>query len=228
MINDIIPPDKICDFGCGQKAKIYFKYSKKYCCETNVSKCSNIKKINGAKSRGRKLIAWNKGLTKETDERVKKISKKLLGRVNSIESNEKNRISNIGKKMPPRTNEWRKNQSNYMKNGGALKAIKGIKQVSNEELILRGLVQKLYPECVFQYPIFNYSLDIALPKYKIAIEYDGHYHFHTKEAINYFKLRQEKIEKEGWLFLRYTMFDKCFPSLIELENKIIELIRGII
>ena len=46
------------------------------------------------------MIAWNKGLTKETDERVKKISESKMGHYCSEETKEKLRQANIGKKMP--------------------------------------------------------------------------------------------------------------------------------
>jgi len=120
MTNDNIPHHR-CDYGCGREAKHYFKYSKRYCCETNVSKCPYVKKISGEKgSISRKGIpTWNKGLTKETSLSVMKISKSKTGKPNSPESNEKNRISNTGKKMPPRTEEWRENQRQYMLNGGS-------------------------------------------------------------------------------------------------------------
>ena len=99
-----------------------------------------------------------------------------------------------------------------------------IKKISKDELKLRNLVKELYQNCEFQYSILNYEVDVALPEYKIAIEYDGYYHFDTEEHKQYRKQRQEKIEKEGWKFLRYTMFDK-FPDIEKLKediNKIYE------
>jgi 5-methylcytosine-specific restriction endonuclease McrA len=52
----------LCDYGCGEKAKYFFKNGKK-CCSKYIFGCQNRKYNNKA---------WNKGLTKETDERVKK------------------------------------------------------------------------------------------------------------------------------------------------------------
>jgi very-short-patch-repair endonuclease len=82
----------------------------------------------------------------------------------------------------------------------------------------------LHPKCEFQHPVFNYSLDIALVEEKIAIEYDGYYHFNCKESIDYHNMRQEKIEKEGWKFLRYTIFDK-FPDTEQLQNDIGRILK---
>jgi very-short-patch-repair endonuclease len=101
---------------------------------------------------------------------------------------------------------------------------KFIKNPSNIEVKLRNLVKEIFPDCEFQYPIFNYSLDIALVEEKIAIEYDGYYHFNCQESINYHNARQEKIEKEGWKFLRYTMFDK-FPNKRKIEQDVQFLLK---
>ena len=54
----------LCDYGCGQEAKYFFKNGKK-CCSEYIFGCPNRKFSNSA---------WNKGLTKETDDRVKKNS----------------------------------------------------------------------------------------------------------------------------------------------------------
>lgn len=54
--------NKLCDYGCGEIAKFIIKFKKceKLCCSENYSLCkSNIK-------------TWNKGLTDDTDERVKR------------------------------------------------------------------------------------------------------------------------------------------------------------
>lgn len=105
----------ICDYGCGQFSKVYFKYSKKYCCSINVSKCPQIKKINGLKSKGRHPFLGRH----HTEETRKILSLKRIGKHNTKESNEKNRISNTGKKMPLRTKEWRERQKEFMLNGGS-------------------------------------------------------------------------------------------------------------
>jgi len=123
------------------------------------------------------------------------------------------------------TEERRKNMSERMKNGGHKHAIKFINKISKEELKLGKLVKKLHPNCEYQYSVINYDLDIALPEYKIGIEFDGYYHFHTDEAKKYFKKRRKRIEKEGWKLLSYTMYEKL-PSLDKLEKDINILIEG--
>ena len=110
-------------------------------------------------------------------------------------------------------------------NGHALKMIKYIKKISNEEIKLRNMVKELYKDCEFQYPVFNYSLDVAIPEYKIAIEYDGYYHFNCQESIDYHNFRQKRIEENGWKFLRYTMFNK-FPNKEQIQLDIMEIIKN--
>ena len=127
---------------------------------------------------------------------------------------------NKGKKgLYKHPNEFKERQRIRMLNGGAITAIKGIKNPSNEEIKLRNMVKELCLDCEFQYPVFNYSLDVALVSDKIAIEYDGYYHFDSEYHKEYHKNRKEKIENEGWKFLKYNIFKK-FPDLKTLKEDI--------
>lgn len=77
--------DNLCDFGCSKRAR-WKSPGGKYCCESHHTKCSNSRKKNsdGLKrvyEEGRRVgwdhltneqRTWNKGLTKDTDERVKR------------------------------------------------------------------------------------------------------------------------------------------------------------
>ena len=90
---------KICEYGCEQEAKHQFKNGK-WCCSKYISQCPEItmfrsqslknkwkkeehpNKGNSPPNKGKKglQVAWNKGLTKKTDKRVKIYSKKLIGK----------------------------------------------------------------------------------------------------------------------------------------------------
>jgi hypothetical protein len=120
--------------------------------------------------------------------------------------------------------EHRDKRRQVMLNGGAIKALRGMKKISKPEMMLRDMVKELYPESEPQYPVFNYVIDVALPNQKIAIEYDGYFHFCDEGRKQYHKLRQEKIESEGWKFYRVTMFDK-FPDIEEVKINIQRLIN---
>lgn len=82
---------KICEYGCGLEAKFQLK-SGKWCCSEYYNSCPAIKRKN-SEARKQQIIeqkengtfksnlgkyilkghnAWNKGLTKETDSRIKK------------------------------------------------------------------------------------------------------------------------------------------------------------
>jgi very-short-patch-repair endonuclease len=102
--------------------------------------------------------------------------------------------------------------------------LKAQKNPSKPEVMLRDMVKELYPSCEFQFGILNYAIDVAIPEYKIAIEFDGWFHFDSEEHKQYHKLRQEKIEKEGWRFLRYTIFDK-FPNIEKLKEDINRILK---
>jgi very-short-patch-repair endonuclease len=163
------------------------------------------------------FVPWNKGKKglQHQSEKEKERCRQFMLNGHSAYMN--------SKPKPKRGQETKEKHRKYMLNGGAVKALKGVKNPSKPEVLLRELVKNLYPECEFQYPILNYSLDVAIPDKKIAIEYDGYYHFNTKENKEYHKLRQKKIEKEGWKFLRYTMFDE-FPTIYKLEEDIKRII----
>jgi hypothetical protein len=107
-----IDTDKLCNFDCGQIAKYQFKNGV-LCCSSGHHLCPAIRIKNSDNSKGRpsgmlgknhseetknqlseKLKGkegWSKGLTKDTDERVRSISEKHKGKKLSIET--KSRIS---------------------------------------------------------------------------------------------------------------------------------------
>ena len=71
----------------------------------------------------------------------------------------------------------------------------------------------------------KFSIDIAFPQWKIAIEINGNQHYEsnkTGKLKEYYQLRHEFIEKLGWKIheLYYTL---CFD-----DNKIKELINNIL
>ena len=145
-----------------------------------------------------------------------------LGRKHNEESKKKIGLKSIGRKQSEKSKESKRQR---LLNGDSLKMIKAIKKISKPEIKLRDMIKELYSNCEFQYEIFNYSIDVAIPEYKIAIEYDGYYHFDSEKSIEYHKQRQEKIENEGWKFYRVTMFDK-FPSSEKVKEILENLING--
>ena len=106
------------------------------------------------------------------------------------------------------------NDKQRMLNGGAAYARSFLKRISKPQLKLFNETKEIYPETTLEYPCLNYSIDIAIPHLRIAIEYDESYWHQDQEADD---KRQKKIENEGWTFLRYRDY---VPSKIELERDI--------
>jgi len=71
---------QLCDYGCGQEAKYPFKNGK-WCCGSNVSKCSKIRKINSTLLKGENNPMFGKIFTCSEEHR-KKISESLKGENN--------------------------------------------------------------------------------------------------------------------------------------------------
>lgn len=92
----------VCDYGCNKEAKFFSKNGKK-CCSSHWSKCEVVKKKRSLRAKGKNnpaygknYGAWNKGLTKETDERVAKYTKNMTETKNSNEYKEKHITWNKG------------------------------------------------------------------------------------------------------------------------------------
>jgi len=189
---------KICDYGCGEKASYRFTNGKVCCCYSYKS-CSAVREKNKKSNIGR--IGPNKGKKTGplTIEHRQKLSKSLTGKKHTKEHNK-----NIGKGVKKSfTKERREKLSKWMKNYGFLIRSK-ITKISNGENHIREIIKKIYPDCEFQKQILNYEVDVAISFKKI--------------------IRQEKIEKEGWKFLRYTMFDK-FPNKRKIEQDVQFLLK---
>jgi hypothetical protein len=103
----------------------------------------------------------------------------------------------------------------YIRNGGAAYANSFVKNPSRPQIKLFNLVRSIYSDAVLNYPCMNYSIDVAIPSRKIAIEYDGSYWHKNKEKD---KDRQRKIEAEGWKVIRYQDFIPNKDQLIEMEK----------
>jgi very-short-patch-repair endonuclease len=229
---------KLCDYGCGEKANYYFKTVNKWCCSNYPQKCSkqknkisitmkektfsndHLKNLKISRNK-RKMTKWSTEQREKLSSKRKGINNSMFGKRHSTESKKKIGLKSLGRKH---NEEFKEKMRVYMNNGGHQYTSSFITKISKEEKQLREMVKELYPDCSFQFKVFRYEIDVAIPNKKIAIEFDGWFHFDTEEHKQYHKVRQEKIENEGWKFLRYTIFDK-FPTLEKLKedlNKIIE------
>jgi len=104
-----------------------------------------------------------------------------------------------------------------MLNGGAAHALSFMSNPSKPQVELFHLVQEVCPYPIMNYPCLNKSIDIAIPKLSIAIEYDGSYWHQDQEADD---IRQKLLEEEGWIFLRYRDY---VPTKNELTHDILSI-----
>ena len=197
-----------------------------------ISKASTINNIGKHKSlETKRKISIGNSKPKQSEEfknqqRQRMLNGQALKMIKCIKNSSSEGLKERWKDPNSKFNsiEYRDKKKQVMLNGGAIKALKGMKKISKPEIKLRDMVKELHPDCEFQYGVFNYALDIAIPEKKIAIEFDGYFHFDNPEHVEYFKNRQEKIESEGWKFLRYTMFDK-FPDKEQINKDLTRLIN---
>jgi len=238
---------KLCECGCGQEVKkeknrFISGHNRKGTKQSNfqkqrVSESNKGKKKEKAVKVSNKKLLCNYGCGQEVKFQFKnekyccndnvskclniseRIRKKIKGRKQSKESIEKR--SNKGKKIHSKKHKeelslWMKENYSYIH--------KFIKKVSSGELKLREIVKILYPASEHTHRILNYDIDITIPECKIAIEYDGWYHFDTEGHKEYHKKRQQEIEEEeGWKFLRYNIFQK-FPTKEQVNEDILKLL----
>ena len=132
-----------------------------------------------------------------------------------------NNTNNGGR--PPSFNhskDWIEGQRLRMLNGQASYMNSFITNPSKPQVELYKAVLFLCPYAILNYPCLNYSIDIAIPFLNIAIEYDGSY---WHQDINYHKQRQNDLEQDGWVFLRYVDYlpkiDDLFNDIKSLKNK---------
>lgn len=150
-----------------------------------------------------------------------KISKKLKGKIKTEQHKQK--LSIATKKSFKNNHILKENLSKRMKKWQCRYMLKKVKTISKEEFKLQNLVKEIFPTAVFHYKVLenrNFEVDIVILEHKIAIEYDGYYHFNSEESIKYHNERQKEIEKKGWKFIRYNIFHN-FPDKEQVSKDII-------
>ena len=216
----------ICEYGCGKESKFYFKEVKKWCCSKSTNSCEEVRRKKSESATGYIHTEESKQKMRKphSDEHKKNssISHKgqesgMKGKQHSNESKLKMSKSLTGRKISEKNKQILREKC---LNGYSVKMIKCIKRISKPEIKLRELVKEIYKNCIFQEKVLNYAIDVAILEYKIAIEYDGYYHFNCQENIDYQNMRQKRIENEGWKFLRYNKI----PKIEELKENIFKMI----
>jgi very-short-patch-repair endonuclease len=207
----------ICNYGCGLEAKYQMKNGK-WCCSKNYQSCQELcrknsdggKKsyVNGRRIPNLKKPSWNKGLTKESDNRIKKgvetYKKKLdSGKIKrywegkTLTEQHKEKISKSMQKAHKEGRAWNIGKSRWNNKPSYPESFM-MRVIENE------FIDKKYE---YEFPFGKYSLDFAWPHKKRCIEIDGEQHIRFEE----YKLRDinkdKKLKTEGWLILRILWKD---------------------
>ena len=171
-------------------------------------------------------IAWNKGLTKQTDQRVKKTGESYH-----------NRILN-GSIIPPQLGKPLSDQHKKKVSEGMKKAHKegrawniGMSRWNSEMsypqkfftlVIANQFEDKDY---IHQLPVGKYSLDFAWLQKKKCIQIDGQQHL-KPDAVIHDKERDEYLRQQGWKILRISWKDMCssFKQYIGIAKQFIDLV----
>ena len=234
----------ICDYGCGQEAEFYFKQAKKWCCSKNFGSCPEMRK----RKCGKNAPFFSKHHLEKTIEKMRQAAIERLSKNPHPRTGVKHKEESIEKMRKSHKGHipWNKGKHDCFStktleklselariqcfNGHAIHMNSCIKDDSKPENELFILSCKLLPKPIHKFPIYrgrgkrNYTVDIADSSIGIILEFDGHYHFNTEEAIERDKRRQKEIEEDGWKFLRYNIFQP-FPTLEQVKEDVKELLN---
>lgn len=164
--------------------------------------------------------AWNKGLTKESDERIKRQGETYSNRYKTG-SPEAKALGHI------MTDEIKKKISETQK-----KNYTGRSRYATAREHRCSYAESYFTECftdaVKQLHVDRYFLDFAWPDIKIYIEIDGEQHYVDHRIIEHDKIRTQKLHELGWRLLtriRWFEFQKLEQS--EKENLVFRLLQTI-
>lgn len=199
----------LCDYGCGTEA-IYQLKSGKWCCSKSVNSCPEMRKKNSqgckeyTKKYGRKSsrgmtgkTPWNKGLTKDTDERLAKIG-------------EKTSIS-LTRKSHPQSQETRAKISKTMKEKG----FGGLRKGSGRGK--KGWYKGYYCDSTWElaYVIYNLEHNIHFKRNTKAFDYS--FNGENKKYYPDFLLETgQYVEIKGYYTKQFSAKVKQFPKYFSL------------
>lgn len=219
--------NSFCSLKCSNNSNDVKKKKERTCMKnSDVLHPSKNTKVQEEKRRKRPDVSeMNRQLWKESRDKIQKrlFNKKAMARrkktMQEAWKNLEIRKRYLdGRKNSEKVKKSRIEHSKRMKNGLASYISSCNKNPSQPQVELFRKTQKLCPYPILNYPEDNFSIDIAIPQLSLAIEYDGSYWHQDKNSD--FK-RQQEIEKNGWIFLRYTDY---IPDENELRTSINNII----
>ena len=212
------PGEGLCQTpGCNNECKFatftsgYYKHCSRACTKKDPEFNNKIVRTK------MKTGVYNNNREKSKKTCLKKYGVKNISKIEKVQrKKEKTSLKNNGYKYYVGSDEHKQ----YMINGGAAHCNSFITNPSKPQVELFKLYQETLPYPIMNYPCNRYSIDIAVPALNLAIEYDGSYWHQDKK---YDKHRQEQIENDGWIFLRYI---DIVPNREQLIKDIKEVANG--
>lgn len=210
----------LCDYGCNKVAKYFFPTVKKYCCSDDWTRCEIMRKKKSKLLKGRISPTLGK---KYSEESRRKIGNTKIGK--SRNENTRKKLSEFRKGKTyedlygiEEAKIQREKKRQWMLNGNSAYLNSFIKNPSKPQVEMFKRVKNIFPSAVLNYPCLNYSIDVAIPDLKIAIESDGSWYHQNLESD---LIRQKNIENEGWKFIRYKADSiKEVPSMEKIMEDI--------
>jgi very-short-patch-repair endonuclease len=204
-----------CDF-CD---RIFSKYGIKN--HINIVHNGKIEFVQHFVKRNSNIEPWNKGLTIDTDERIKSYSKKISdtlkgkpGRKHTDET--KDKISKARIKYL----EEHPDQVPYLLNHSSVE--------SYPEKYFQSILEKTKINYERYYQISIYQLDFAFVEIGVDLEIDGEQHYSNADVMKSNKKRDIFLTKNGWKVIRIKWGDfkrlKDFEK-IEYVNKLLSHIN---
>lgn len=152
--------------------------------------------------------SWNTGLTKETNEIVRLVAEKRIGRKNSDETKEKQREARKNHPLKIRHNTPHSEETKeFLRRNTASLWSRGVfNKTTSIHIKMREFLQTLQfvENFVEEFHIKYFSIDFAFPEHKIAIECQGSY-YHVdpriypngaKNAMQRRNLARDKMKRE--------------------------------
>lgn len=179
-------------------------------CKNNPNrKLDNVGKNNGMFNKK----AWCNGLTKYTDERILKSSKKLSestkgrkGKPHTAETKEKiSKSRRIYLMEHPEKVPYLLNHSSKM---------------SYPEEYFKEFFEKENIDLKYHLQVGIYQLDFYNEEHKLDVEIDGEQHYHDKRIVESDKRRNEYLSNNGWKIIRIRWAEFTKMSLLEKKDVI--------
>ena len=191
---------------CGGDANFKLK-NNKWCCSEHYQSCPAIRMKNSLKLKEHPRKAWNKGLTKETNEILMNVSNTLKQRWCEGTYKDVNHQTFLGKHL---SEMHKKAISESMKKAHAEGRAHNIgncrwnNKPSYPEQFFMEVIENEFNDKNYkrEYPFFGYSLDFAWPEKMKCIEIDGDQHIRFKEYAERDERKNQILTDNGWKYLR--------------------------